>query len=166
MEVFEVHITGDESIIENAVKAGNLKTIVIDLLKPDGSVLRTEYMTAIITKCDRYQIAYDRTMELVQELQRLGTKIIRVKIECPFYQHYMGQSLYMESHFRTTSLTDYPVSRNQKKDYLLATDRTYNKLEYGEFARLHADDELELCLTDSFIAEDLDWLSLWARKSD
>lgn len=170
MEVFEVHITGDESIIENAVKLGNLKTITVDLLRPDRSVLRTEYMTALVTKCDQYQTCHDQTMKLVEDFKNLGTKIIRVKIECPPYQHYFNSSLYMESHFKMiddlTFIPFFPTSRNQKKNKLLGTDRTYDKADYKRFSDTHQDNELELCLYDSFIDEDLDWLSLpWLVNS-
>lgn len=163
MEVFEVHITGDESIIKHGTNLG-VKTIAVDLLRPDKSLLRSEFMTSIIMKCPNYEDCRQHVFELRDQLTALGVNVIRTKIECPPYQHYLGSSLYAESHFKTTSYDDFPVSRNQKKDYLLATDRTYNKNEYGEFMRLHEDDELELCLFDSFIDEDLDWLSLWARK--
>jgi hypothetical protein len=37
MEIFEIHITGDERIIEAATQL-NLKTIVIALLKPDNRI--------------------------------------------------------------------------------------------------------------------------------
>lgn len=163
MEVFEVHITGDKSILEHGEALG-VKTIAVDLLRPDKSLLRSEYMTSIIMKCTNYETCKQQVCELSDKLLARGVGIIRTKIECPPYQHYLGSSLYAESHFKTTSYDDFPVSRNQKKDYLLATDRTYDKGEYSEFMKLHEDDELELCLFDSFIDEDLDWLSLWAKK--
>ena len=40
MKTFEIHITEEESIL-NSAKELNLKTIVIDLLKPDKSYYRT-----------------------------------------------------------------------------------------------------------------------------
>ena len=161
MEVFEIHITGDESILKNGMQLG-VKTIAVDLLKPDKSILRSEYMTSHIAKFNNFQDCVKFVDGLSHQLEQMGTKIIRKKIECPPYQHYLNSSLYMESHFKLSldATPNFPISRNQNKDYLLGTDRTYDKSDYKRFHDAHQDDELELCLYDSFIDEDLDWLSL------
>ena len=51
MEIFEIHITGDESIIQASARLG-VRSIVIDLLHPDQTHYRTEYMTSNIRKLE------------------------------------------------------------------------------------------------------------------
>jgi hypothetical protein len=163
MEVFEIHITGDESIHRLAKKYDH-KTIAIDLLRPDYSCIRTEHMTSFILKYPFQTLAYDSCKLLVDNIVRCyeadGLKIARVKIESPFYDYYIEQSLYIESHF-TTDGTYYPISRNQKKTACLATDREYDQDLYWDFKQKHEGKELELCLYDTFPREDLDWLMMF-----
>lgn len=166
MEVFEVHITGDESIHEVA-KRDDYKTIAIDLLRPDKTVIRTEHMTSLIFKYPYQTGAYPQCKHLVDQITRkfkeAGVKIIRVKIECPFYDHYVDDSLYMESHFITEEV-DLPVSRNQRKTTLLATDRTYTQRDYWQFKEKYEGKEVELCLHDTFPDEDKDWFDCYPKK--
>lgn len=163
MEVFEVHITGDESIHEVA-KRHDYKTIAVDLLRPDKSVIRTEHMTSLIFKYPFENMSFERCKALVYDIVRkfedAGVKIIRVKIECPFYDHYRKQSLYMESHFITEETT-HPLSRNRRKTTLLGTDRTYNRNEYVRFKNKYEGKEVELCLHDTFPDEDKDWFDCY-----
>jgi len=165
MEVFEIHITGDESIHRLAKKYDH-KTIAIDLLRPDRSCIRTEHMTSLILKYPFQQFAYSECKKLVDHIvccyEADGLKIFRVKIESPFYGHYVEQSLYMESHFESES-TYYPISRNQKKTVFLATDREYDQVSYLDFKKKHENkEELELCLYDTNPREDVeDWLELF-----
>lgn len=49
---FEVHITGDYTI-NSKLDALNVKNIVVDLLKPDKTILRTEYMSSFVVKSNR-----------------------------------------------------------------------------------------------------------------
>lgn len=161
-ETFEVHITGNQSILQ-AAKSFRLKTIAIELLKPNYSFLRTEYMTSHVYhqfKC--FEDCYKHVEEVVEQLRDF-TDILRVKIECPYYEHYVDQSCYIESHFVAFDAT-YPMSRNKSKTIILATDRSYNKEEYDRFT--NPDDRrkaeiVELCLYDNHIEEDLDWMSLY-----
>lgn len=168
METFEVHITGDKSIHEIAKKY-NHKTIAIDLLRPDLSVIRTEHMTSLILKFPFTTGEYDQCKKLVDHIvccyESDGLKISRIKIESPFYDCYVDQSVYMESHFESDS-TYYPVSRNQKKTILLATDREYDQDEYWDFKQRYEGKELELCLYDTNPREDVDWLELYEGYND
>jgi hypothetical protein len=163
MEIFEIHITGDESIHRIAKKYDH-KTIAIDLLRPDRSFIRTEHMTSLVLNYPFPRESYKECKSLVDQIvlsyESDGLKITRVKIECPFYEHYVNQSLYIESHFETES-THYPISRNQKKTVCLATDREYDKDEYFMFKKQHEGKELELCLYDTFPKEDIDWMCLF-----
>ena len=165
MEVFEIHITGDESIHSVAGKY-NHKTIAIDLLRPNLTCLRVEHMTSLIFKYQN-ENAYEECKKTVDEIVGLykkdGVQISRVKIECPYIDHchYKDQSMYIESHFKTED-NHYPVSRNQKKTTLLATDREYDLDKYQEFVELHHGRELELCLHDTNPTEDIeDWMWLF-----
>jgi hypothetical protein len=164
MEFFEVHITGDNSIHD----IGQIlcqKTIGIDLLRADKSVLREEHMTSLIYKYEQPN-SYDICLRLVGQLAAIyvknGVYVQRIKIECPYYQHYVDQSLYMESHFESDDF-ELPTSRNQRKTTFLATDRTYDKSEYQEFAEKYKGKELELCLYDTFVKEDKDWFDEYSK---
>lgn len=163
MEVFEVHITGDENIIE-VCKNNGYKSISVDLLKPNQSILRTEYMTSMILKHNNYKeckIAVDNCVNIIKNNK---VNVIRVKIESPFYEHYIDQSLYMESHFEATN-DKYPMSRNKRKTTILATEREYDKKLYNQFINRWKDSkELELCLYDTWIDEDKDWFELYENN--
>lgn len=159
MEIFEVHITGDESILLTGQNRG-MKTITVDLLKPDRSYLRSEYMTSHVCRFSDYKSCKEYIDREVIALKEAGTTIFRVKIESPYYSHYVNESLYIESHFEAKD-NHYPISINRKKTNYLATDRTFKKEEYSEFVKIHKDHELELCLYDSFPEEDRDWFQLY-----
>ncbi len=164
-KVFEIHITGDESIIKACEKLG-LRTIVIDLLKPDKSVLRTEYMTSLIIHMapgKGYEGCRAFVSKICGELEKLDVKILRVKIESPYYKEYEDQSLYMESHYVTED-AKHPISRSRHKDTFLATERTYDKSEYQMFRQRHKGREVELCLMDTFVTEDKDWFDLYHER--
>lgn len=163
METFEIHITGNQAILD----VDWIKTIAIDLLKPDGSLLRSEYMTSAVMKFENYQKCLEEVNKIVERL-KLITNIVRVKIECPFYAHYEKQSLYIESHFDVKTPTQYPTSKNQKKTKLLGTERVYNDPANDQMQSLYLHFRLkwreavnELCLYDSYVDEDSDWFSLW-----
>lgn len=159
METFEIHITGSQCIHDIGGRYKH-KTIAIDLLKPDRSVLRTEHMTSFVRKFSHY----DQCKSYVDKIYRMyvldGLTVHRVKIESPVYEHYIDSSLYIESHFESDQV-DYPISRNQKKTVCLATDREYDIKRYDEFIEKHRDHDLELCLFDTNPREDYDWLELW-----
>lgn len=155
MEIFEIHITGDKEIINLANKL-SLKTIVIDLLKPDKSHLRTEYMTS---HAQKFNNCKDCKAFVDNAAKELGN-VVRIKIESPYYEHYVNQSVYIESHFKAVN-SSYPMSKNQNKDSLLATDREYKIENYEFFRRKYKGVVVELCLYDSNINEDLDWFNLY-----
>lgn len=160
METFEIHITGDERIIE-AAKKYELKAISVELLRPDGSVLRTEHMTSQVMKFPDYEACIQVVLNMRDELAR-WCAIYRVKVECPVYDHYIERSLYLESHFDTKEFA-FPISRNVRKETLMGTDRTYNHAEYPSFREQWKGKTLELALYDSHLQEDWDWLGLWNK---
>lgn len=166
-EIFEIHITGNEKIID-AAKPLNLKTITLDLLKPDKSWLRTEYMTSQEHRCDSYDACKKYVDEVVEKLVNAGVEIHRVKIECPLYAKYREQSLYCEIHYRS-DWNKFPLSKNRGKDYCLLTAREYDKAKYDKLWIDHIsckwreppDCVTELCLYDSNVNEDKDWFDLY-----
>lgn len=163
MEIFEIHITGDEKIIEVAKKL-DVKTIVIDLVKPDRSYFRTEYMTSHTRMSHDYDDCKQWVNDLVKQLTTAGVNIVRVKIECPFYPKYRDRSIYFEVHYDAVSNV-YPMSRNKGKDSFLCTAREYDKDKYDDLAWRHSgvtrDCTMELCLYDTNVEEDKDWFDLY-----
>lgn len=163
MEVFEVHITGCNRIHEAAEKNG-IKSIEVELLRPDGSYLRTEHMTSHVLKFPNYGECVQHVLNVRDELAR-WCAIWRVKVECPaFYTHYRDMSLYLESHF-DTNMNTWPISRNKKKETWMGTDRTYDHTEYDNFMEQWKGMTLELALYDSHMEEDFDWLDLWSLSA-
>ena len=156
---YEIHITGENTIISELNNLG-VKNIIVQLLKPDGELLRTEYMSSHVIK----RATYAEVLEFIDDLtSKLESKIIRVKIECPPYKDLFEHSLYIESHFKPKRLWGniYPVSRNSKSGKLMATDREYDISGYDLFLEKWADEDCELCLFDTFKEEDLDWFELY-----
>lgn len=160
MEIFEIHITGDKSIIPTSKILG-VKSIVIDLLKPDNDFYRTEFMTSDVKKFNSYDSCLKYVNNLSSKLLAAHVHINRVKIESPYYEHYRNLSCYIESHFPVKS-AEFPVSRNHSKmEHLLATDRRYKKEDYDNFREQYKDYDIELCLMDSNIEEDFDWFFMY-----
>jgi hypothetical protein len=159
METFEIHITGSYGINQEFDRLG-IKNIIVDLLKPNKRILRTEYMSSFISKhtnlteCKKY---------VKSILPNIASDVIRVKIESPYYEHYKAKALYLESHFKPID-TLYPISQNNRTGKLMATDRTYNKKEYKAFIDKWKDEDVEMCLVDSFVEEDADWFELYLQK--
>lgn len=160
MKTFEIHITGADESINKELDSLGIKNIVVELLHPDKTVLRTEYMSSFISKHE----TADDCMEMVRTLTQIVmySKIIRVKIESPVYDEYIEKSLYMESHFIPKSDdATYPLSRNARSGKIMGTDREYDISKYGEFMEKWKGEDLELCLVDSFVEEDADWFALY-----
>ena len=142
IESFEIHITGDESIIVAAEQLG-VKAITIELLKPDYSFFRMEYMTSQVMKFNNFQECKSRVDDLVDSLIKKGVSIKRVKIESPILEHYKNIALYLETHFPTppacflTEDAKLPISRNTKKKTFLSTDRIYTKDKWDAFVEFY-----------------------------
>jgi hypothetical protein len=158
METFEIHITGSHGINQELDLLG-IKNIVVELLNPKLELMRTEYMSSFIIKKQSILECKDFVDEL---LTKLKTQIIRVKIESPFYEHYREQALYLESHFKPFNAL-YPISRNARSKKLMATDRTYEKGQYDVFKDKWINEDVEMCLYDTFIEEDSDWFKLYLQ---
>lgn len=161
METFEIHITGSSDINSQLDRLG-IKNIIIDLLKPNYNVLRTEFMSSFVSQ---HKNLADCQRMVNSIIANLSCEIIRVKIESPYYEHYKEQSLYLEAHFKPFNKT-YPISRNIKSFKELATDRTYAKKEYDTFRKKWKNEDIEMCLVDNFIEEDKDWFNLYLDNSN
>lgn len=155
---FEIHITGDSSELNATLTDLGIKNIIVELLKPDNSVLRTEHMSSFVRNM-RYNEIHQFVLDLVTKLAKQHN-IIRVKIESPPILELFPMSLYVESHFIPRS-NKYALSRNVKSGKLMGTDREYNKNEYQTFLDKWQNEDCELCVFDSFKEEDFDWLSLY-----
>lgn len=162
MRTFEIHITGSPNINE-VLDNLHIKNIIVDLQKPNGDILRTEHMSSFVEKHADIHDCRDRVDVLVNELKRYGVKIIRVKIETPYYEDYVPYSEYMESHFVATS-DKFAKSVNRRSGKVIGTDRTYHKRNYDTFSKLWVKEDLELCIFDTNPEQDDDWLDLYGRK--
>lgn len=169
--VFEIHITGNKRILEVGKLLG-VKTISIDLLRPDFSVLTTEYMTSIEYKCCDFKEAYAYTTELNRQFWVNFVDVQRVKIECPPYEEYFPKSLYLETHYYDGGQNpESPLSINQNRyklglpieESLLSTERTYDKSKYKEFMKNKTGNHqiFEIALLDTNVGLDSKWFSLY-----
>lgn len=163
MEKFEIHITGYSPDIISHLKEKELKGIIIDLLNKTGEIISTEYMSSIVKEFFNFDECKDWVENLVRELLDDNCKIQRVKIECPFYLHYVNQSEYIDSHF-TPHDYNYPISKNIASGKLIATDREYSHEKYSDFKSkydLNKNAETELCLFDTNANGDKHWFDLY-----
>lgn len=167
--IFEIHITGSLNI-HNVCKTLGVKTIAVELLKPDGSILYIEDMTSFIFKGSEVDM-YERVLSLVGDLSRNRVVIDRIKVETPYvgYEHLIPKSKYMETHFKCgeriveDELFILPTSRNIEKTSYLATDRVYDSSKYQDFYEKYKDNELELCIFDSNVNQDKEWFDLYTK---
>ena len=72
----------------------------------------------------------------------------------------MGQALYAESHFNPFNKV-YPLSKNQRSGKLMGTDREYKVDKFDTFFDKWKNEDIELCLYDTFVEEDFDWFRLY-----
>ncbi len=159
MESFDLHITGDERILQASADVG-LKTISIELLTKELEVIRVQHMTSVVLQFQSFADCLAHVNDVIVPALAAKSDIVRVKIESPVYDHYIEQSLYLESHFVVED-TKYPASRNAKKAAILGTDRVYDHMMYDMFREKWKNETLELCLYDTFIEEDDDWFKHW-----
>jgi hypothetical protein len=171
---FEFHITGNPKIHDAASYYG-IKSIAVDLHRPNGSILRTEHMTSYVAQLSNVNCllnAMDEARKTVQHILKVGyvkdLKIWRVKVECPYMQGIPAQ--YIEAHYDSDKF-EYPTSRNIGKltPVYMATEREYDSNNFLEFNSVHraANHIVELCVFDSYVSEDEDWMRLYAdRKED
>lgn len=160
MKIFEVHITGNSNKILQVAKELDVKAICINLLRPDKTFLRNEWMTSQVIKANNFDECKKLVFDLREKLIAHGVEIVREKIESAYYPEYVEQSLYIETYFQTSDF-NLPVSQNASKTTFLATDRTYLKKEYEDFLVKYKGREIELALLDINPYEDEDWLSLY-----
>lgn len=159
MEVFEIHITGSHGI-NNELDSLGIKNIIVELLTPELKLMRTEYMSSFVIKKGSLLECKAFVDDLVNKLK---SQIIRVKIESPFYEHYIDNALYLESHFKPFN-DAFPISRNARSKKLMATARTYEKTHYEAFKKEWENEDVEMCLVDTFVNEDKDWFDLYQKK--
>lgn len=160
MKTFEVHITGEPTINDEFKKLG-IKNIIVDLFGPNDTYLRTEYMSSFVTKHNTFEECKEYVESIINKLH---SKIIRIKIETPLYYDYIERSLYIESHFMPCEeYKNYPKSINGYTGKSMFTDREYCKTKYTEFIKKWSHEEIELCLYDDFIREDFDWFKLYKK---
>lgn len=161
MKKYEIHITGEEGI-NDILEILGVKNIIVELLTPDYELLRTEYMSSYVREYNEYETCLLSVLDLVDQIKYRGGKVIRVKIESPYYEEFTRQSIYMESHFNPEN-NIYPISRNRKSQKLMGTDREYDKTKYIEFKDRYEGKEVEMCLYDTFVEEDSDWMNLYKK---
>lgn len=147
---FEVHITGSDERIMYASKELGVKAIAVELLDRSFNVIKTEYMTSHVIKCECFNEVMEKVIVLKNSLEHdYMVHIVRTKVECPPIKTLFDDSIYIESHFTATDIL-YPMSRNKTKDYLLATHRIFDTSKYEMFTKFHQGRIVEICLHDEY----------------
>jgi hypothetical protein len=172
---FEIHITAlsqhDDPTgmgmanFHSAAHYKGLRTISVELLHPNLTVLRTEDMTSHRAEFETFEECKE-FVDIMADHLHMAAGVVRVKIESPYYPEYVGKSCYIESHWTPEILTeDYPLSRScHKRHKILATAREYDQSKFEEFNETWKGKGIvELCLYDSFVKEDKDWFDLYQK---
>jgi hypothetical protein len=162
--IFEIHITGDESIHSVAAKRQH-KTITLQLVRPNYSLIRLDHMTSIIMPATDLSSALAQLKEIEKYYIDNGVDIKRVKMECPLttaYKDYVRDAVYAECHFEASN-SNLPTSRNVKKNTFSATDRCYNHSLFLEFYFEYLGLDIELCVLDTNDKWDVDWTTYWGN---
>jgi hypothetical protein len=157
MTIFEIHITGEPSIIQEFENM-EIKTLEVDLLNPEKKVVGKEYMCSHIIKRQNYQECKQYVANLVNQLQ---SKIFRIKIECPYSDEYFLDAVYAEVHWPTQDNV-YPFVWNVKSKKYISTCREYEVHKFLELKRKFENVkgvEFELCLLDTNVDFDKHWVS-------
>jgi hypothetical protein len=156
---FEVHITGEPSIIEEFDKLG-IKSIKVELISPENKVMQVEHMSSFVVNYDNI---IDFSFYLQDLIYTIKSKIIRIKVEIPgFHREFDQQALYIESHFNPIN-SIYPISQNLNSGKLLGTAREVNKDKFNLFRSIWRDKEIELCIYDTNINFDLEWFKSYKK---
>lgn len=174
--LFEIHITG-ESGIHFACKNIGIKTIIIDLLQPANvrfgsdmfyhNRVNREHMTSFTFSGEKEDV-FKETLRVVGEISKYdNARISRIKIESMFFSTLINESLYMETHFNSDEFklpTSLNVTKGDMTKKYLATDRTYNKSRYFEFMDKYSNNDIELCIFDSFVDGDKAWFDFYSKE--
>jgi len=167
MEIFEIHITGNKYIHEVGRQLG-IKTIEIELLNPKKEIITTEHMTSIVHQSENYLSCKKYVDKLVNQL--LPCNVTRVKIECPWYEQYLKDTVYVESHFPPLFPLEimppiWPMSRNVKSGKMICTLREYKELELFKYWCMNQSLELEMCVYDTNVNQDNYWFETWRNNN-
>lgn len=159
MKLFEIHITGDSSLILAEFEAMGHKTLSINLLNPMHNAIGYEYMCCIQQKFETYEKCLEFTLELTAKIK---SGVARVKIESPMYHEYMDKAIYAEAHFIPEEPCTLPTVYNKNSKKFVSTERTYDKDKFLDLNTKYVNinySEVELCLFDSNPQFDDFWLS-------
>jgi PTH2 family peptidyl-tRNA hydrolase len=167
MELFEVHVTGDESI-HSAASTLDVKTITIESLDRNGRVVKVDHMTSHKVTAMDYFACKTAVDSLCSKLTAAGVDVQRVKIESPAYRHYYPTALYVETHFAINDDVapfEHPCSKSPNKSDHLGTIREWDKLKFEAFCINHYPNVIELCLYDTHPGADDLWFSSYSQAS-
>lgn len=159
MELFEIHITGSLNILNELDRLG-FKRIVIHNLDRKGNKVSEHFMSSIKQKFQNIDDCIKWTNGLCDMLEVYGVEIYRKKIETPFYHHYLGRCLYVETHWEDDTF-EYPTSLNAESKKIMATVREYCPSNFEVFRFDHLHKETEMCLYDTYTSEDSEWFRLY-----
>ena len=80
---FEVHITGEKGINEE-LDALSIKNIVVELLRPDLSVYRTEYMSSFVIE----KWSYEDCKDYSEPILKWGKSIVEAALKAASIEAY------------------------------------------------------------------------------
>lgn len=165
----EIHITGDEKILDYCQK-NNIKCLTIENLTPGHTVLSKEYITSINKRFENVRDAEYYLTGVEYDMELCGIDVIRGKIEVPYTKSI--DPIYLECHYsgRITPVKDnlcHPVSRKipDNQPYM-KTVRCYDSNKFEEFVNDWQNvADIEACVYDSSpVLHDKKWLDAWQAK--
>lgn len=177
--LYEFHITGEDRLIERVNYEINrlyhgLPILILEKLDEEGFLIETEYMSACKGKFDNHTEAIKHLPNIVKSYGLGNGKgkeygVHRKKIETVYRTDINPEEyLYIECHYSPGNSGEIKpqrgLSRNLFTGQIILTERCYDHSQFHAFAEQHSDKKVELCILDTFVDKDGDWLDVPKKK--
>lgn len=189
---YEFHITGsqDQILPINAdgldleespgcfeTVSHNIPVLALGKISPNGGgIIDVEWMTAHKAHLETHEEAIEYLGNFAVFCGFRGytslsrCRAARMKIETPYHPGIDPEEyLYAECHYPLEYLTEVDDYRGLSRDVLngkvIKTERCYNPAQFHSFAQKHSGKKVELCLLDTAVEMDKDWLDVPKKKN-
>lgn len=189
---YEFHITGSQDQILSINADGldleespgcfetvshNIPVLALGKISPNGGgIVDVEWMTAHRADLENHEKAIEYLRDFAvfcgfrgfTSLSRCHAE--RMKIETPYQEGINPEEyLYAECHYPIEYLSEVDDYKGLSKDVLkgtvIKTERCYNPAQFHSFAQKHSGKKVELCLLDSNVEMDEDWMYVPKKKN-
>ena len=143
--------------------------LALEKLDINGFTLEEEWMTALKMSLE----SYDDALNFLNRFKSFfkyplfrspfaKSPIFRLKIETPYHSELNPEDyLYLETH-SPAEFDNGPFEGGYSRDLfsgkILQTERCYDSELFHDFASRNSNRKLELCLLDTYVGKDADWI--------